>query len=96
MPLQRRLPKRGFRSPFRVAYTIVNIGQLETKFLAGDVVDHETLLACGLAKGNGLPVKVLADGTLTKALTLKVDKLSAAAKQKVEAAGGSVEVPARG
>jgi large subunit ribosomal protein L15 len=95
MPLQRRLPKRGFHNPFRVEYSIVNIGQLETGFEAGAVVDVPALRARGLVR-RGRPVKVLADGTLTKSLTVKVNKFSAAAKQKLEAAGGNAEVITRG
>lgn len=96
MPLQRRLPKRGFRSPFRVEYTIINLAQLEARFAAGAVVDQAALAEVGLVRGKKLPIKVLADGEVTKALTVKADKFSAAAKQKLEAAGGAVEVVARG
>jgi len=96
MPLQRRLPKRGFRSPFRVEYSIVNLSQLEDRFAAGSIVDRTALADAGLVRGKKSPVKVLADGEVTKALTVKADKFSAAAKQKLEAAGGSVEVVARG
>jgi len=95
MPLQRRLPKRGFHNPFRVEYSIVNLSQLDAAFEAGAVVDVEVLRARGLAR-NGRPIKVLADGTLSKALTVKADKFSAAAKQKLEAAGGNAEVVTRG
>jgi len=95
MPLQRRLPKRGFHNPFRVEYSIVNLSQLDAAFEAGAVVDGEVLRARGLAR-NGRPIKVLADGTLSKALTVKADKFSAAAKQKLEAAGGNAEVVTRG
>ncbi len=96
MPLQRRVPKRGFRSLFRTEYTLVNLGQLDSKFDAGAVVDHAALQAAGLVKIKARPVKVLADGTLTKPLTVKANKFSAAAKQKLEAAGGAAEVLARG
>ena len=95
MPLQRRLPKRGFHNPFRVEYSIVNLGQLDAGFEAGTVIDAELLHARGMARKRQ-PVKVLADGTLTKALTVKAHKFSAAAKQKLEAAGGSAEVVTRG
>jgi large subunit ribosomal protein L15 len=95
MPLQRRLPKRGFHNPFRVEYCIVNLGQLDTGFDAGAVVDAEALHTRGLAR-RGRPIKVLADGALTKSLTVKADKFSGAAKQKLEAAGGSAEVISRG
>lgn len=95
MPLQRRLPKRGFHNPFREEFSIVNLGQLDAGFEAGAVVDRESLRARGLVR-TGRRIKVLADGTLTKSLTVKADKFSAAAKQKLEAAGGNVEVITRG
>jgi large subunit ribosomal protein L15 len=95
MPLQRRLPKRGFHNPFREEYSIVNLGQLDAGFEAGAVVDGEALRARRLVR-TGRRIKVLADGTLTKSLTVKADKFSAAAKQKLEAAGGNAEVITRG
>jgi large subunit ribosomal protein L15 len=95
MPLQRRLPKRGFHNPFREEYAIVNLGQLETGFEAGAVVDAEVLQARGWVRKTRR-IKVLADGTLTKPLVVKAHKFSAAAKQKLEAAGGSAEVITRG
>jgi len=96
MPLQRRLPKRGFRSPFRTEYTVINLRQLDQKFAAGAVIDRDALLASGLAKIKTQPIKVLADGTLSKALTVKAEKFSNSAKQKLEAAGGTAEVVVRG
>jgi large subunit ribosomal protein L15 len=95
MPLQRRLPKRGFHNPFREEYSVVNLGQLDAGFEAGAVVDAEALRARGLVR-NRRRIKILADGTLTKSLTVKADKFSATAKQKLEAAGGNAEVVARG
>ncbi len=95
MPLQRRLPKRGFHNPFREEYSVVNVGQLDAGFEAGAVVDAEALRARGLVR-NRRRIKILADGTLTKSLTVKADKFSATAKQKLEAAGGNAEVVARG
>ena len=92
MPLQRRLPKRGFRSPNRVRYAIVKLGQLE-RFAAGSVVDAEALHAANLVRG-GLPIKLLGDGTLTRALTIKVDKASESARKGVAAAGGTLEAHA--
>ena len=89
MPLQRRLPKRGFRNPTRCRYAIVKVGQLE-RFAEGAVVDGEALVAAGLARGRQ-PVKLLADGTLTRKLTVKVDKVSQAARERVLAAGGTIE-----
>ncbi len=89
MPLQRRLPKRGFRSPNRRRYAIITLAQLE-RFATGSVVDAEALTAAGLARA-GLPVKLLANGTLTHALTVKVDKASQSARERIAAAGGTLE-----
>ena len=92
-PLAMRLPKLpGFRNINRVEYTAVNVSRLEEAFNDGDVVDDDALVAKGITKANEL-VKVLADGDLTKKLTVKTDKVSAAAKAKIEAAGGKVELP---
>ena len=90
-PLQRRLPKFGFNSPNRVEYAVVNLGDLDG-FDAGATVDEAALRDRGLVKGRWHGVKVLADGELTKKLTLKVHKLSAKAREAVEKAGGTVEV----
>ncbi len=93
-PLARRLPKLpGFRNINRVEYVPVNVSRLEAKFSAGDVVDAESLKAAGIIKHTDAPVKVLGDGEITKALTIKVDKVSASARTKIEAAGGKVEEP---
>jgi large subunit ribosomal protein L15 len=92
MPLQRRLPKFGFTSPNRVTYQILTLSDLD-RFAAGSVVDAGALVAAGLARA-GRPVKLLANGTVTKKVTVKVDKASAAAQKAVAAAGGSVETPA--
>ncbi len=93
-PLARRLPKLpGFRNFNRVEYVPVNVGRLEAKFNAGDVVDTPALVAAGIVKHETDLVKVLGDGELTKALTVKVDKVSASAQAKIEAAGGKVEQP---
>ena len=92
IPLFRRLPKRGFNSPDHVEYTLINLNILEENFNAGDVVDVEALGAKNLlGKKVGL-IKILANGEITKALTVKADKFSAAAQAKIEAAGGKVEV----
>ena len=96
MPLQRRLPKFGFHNPFRREFSVVNIGELEARFEAGAVVDGEALRAAGLIRNLNHPIKILADGTLTKALTVKAHKFSAAATERVQAAGGTAEVIARG
>ena len=96
MPLQRRLPKFGFHNPFRKEFSIVNIGQLESHFEAGAVVDGEALRASGLIRNLKLPIKILADGAITKALTVKAHKFSATAAERLQAAGGTAEVIARG
>src|SRR5262245_28076170 len=95
MPLQRRLPKRGFRNPFRVEYAVVNLGQLEARFEAGAVVDAAALHAHGLVHGTRRPIKILADGELKKPLTVKAEKFSAKARAGLEAAGGTAEVVSR-
>ena len=93
-PLARRLPKLpGFTNINHVDYAPVNVSRLEEKFNAGDVVDHDALVAAGIIKHADALVKVLGDGEITKALTVKVDKVSATAKSKIEAAGGKVELP---
>ena len=96
MPLQRRLPKHGFRNPFRVEFSIVNLGQLETCFEAGAVVDAEALRAHGLVRSRKRPIKVLADGSISKALTVKAQKFSGSAAERLQAAGGTAEVVKRG
>ena len=93
-PLAMRLPKLpGFRNINRVEYLPVNVSRLEEKFEAGEVVNGESLKAKGIIKHEDARVKVLGDGELTKALTVSVDKVSASAKAKIEAAGGKVEEP---
>ena len=91
MPLARRLPKKGFNNAqFKTQFAIVNVSQLEAKFADGDTVNEESLRACGLVKGIYDAIKVLGMGDLTKKLTVDVDKLSGAAKEKIEKAGGSI------
>lgn len=93
-PLARRLPKLpGFRNFNRVEYVPVNVSRLDAKFNAGDLVDADTLYAAGIIKNTTDPIKVLGDGEITKALTVRVDKVSASAKVKIEAVGGKVEAP---
>ncbi len=92
MPLQRRVPKRGFNNIFRTEYAVVNLSSLEERFEANTTVDAESLKACGLIKKELDGIKVLAKGELTKALNVKVNAVSEAAKAKIEAAGGTVEV----
>ncbi len=91
MPLPRRLPARGFNNFAKKDVRIVNIKSLEAKFQSGDVVDRESLKKVGILKGRGTYlIKILGVGKLTKALNVKVDKVSKAAKQIIEAAGGKV------
>ncbi len=93
-PLARRLPKLpGFRNINRVEYVPVNVDRLEAYFENGDVVDGDSLAAKGIIKKNSLPIKVLGGGALTKSLTVRVDKVSASAGEKIAAAGGKVEAP---
>lgn len=92
MPLQRRLPKRGFNNIFATEYAVVNLHDLEKRFESGATVDAESLVASGVIKKTLDGVKVLGKGELTKALTVKVAAVSASAKEKIEAAGGKVEV----
>ena len=91
MPLARRVPKRGFNNIFRTEYAIINLSTLEENFDAGAVVDTEAIVAAGLLKKTLAGVKILGDGTLTKAMTVKAKKFSASAKAAIEAAGGTVE-----
>ena len=93
-PLAMRLPKLpGFKNPRRIEFTAVNVSTLEVKFEDGAVVDGASLKAAGITKSEFEPVKVLGDGELSRKLTVKVDKVSASAKAKIEAAGGKVELP---
>ena len=91
MPLQRRLPKRGFTNVFAAKVVEVNLRDLN-RFEAGSVVDAQTLAEAGLIKGAFDYIKLLGQGELDRALTIKVDRTSAGAKAKVEAAGGTVEL----
>lgn len=91
MPIQRRLPKRGFLNPMRVAYQVINIGRLANA-AAGTVVDAAWLKGQRLVRRPG-PVKLLGSGEIKVALTVKVDAASEAAKKAIEAAGGKVETP---
>jgi large subunit ribosomal protein L15 len=91
MPLHRRLPKRGFRNVFRKEYAVVNVKDLN-RFAPGSVVDVAVLRAAGLAGNARDGVKLLADGTVNRPLTVKVDRASRAAGEKIAAAGGTLEV----
>lgn len=94
IPLFRRIPKRGFTSMNRKDYNIVNLSVIESAFDAGGTVDIETLRAKGIISDNQLPLKILANGAISKSVTVKADKFSATAKTKIEAAGGTCEVTA--
>lgn len=91
MPITRRVPKRGFHNPFRKEVGIVNVRDLAV-FGEGATVDVEALVARGLVHKGCDAVKLLAEGEAPKGVTVKVHRASAAAKGKVEAAGGSVEI----
>jgi large subunit ribosomal protein L15 len=91
MPLQRRIPKRGFTNIFKKQYSIINVSDLE-RFTAGSQVGPKELMQTGLVKKVGDGIKLLADGDLTHPFTVQVHKASAAAVSKVEAAGGRVEL----
>ncbi len=90
MPLHRRVPKRGFTNIFRTEYGVVNLDQLEERFDAGTTVTPEMLRAAGLVD-NRQPVKVLARGEMTKALTVQAHKFSGKAAEKIAAAGGRAD-----
>jgi len=91
MPLQRRLPKRGFTNPFRKEWSVVNLGDLSA-FPEGAVVDVEGLKSSGLVKKVAFGVKILGDGEISRPLTVRAHAFSLAAKKKIEAAGGKAEV----
>lgn len=91
MPIQRRLPKRGFKNPFRTEYEIVNlddIAALEETEITPEVLHQHRLIDLG----KGRPVKILAEGELERKITVSAHRVSASARSKIEAAGGSVEL----
>lgn len=91
-PLAMRLPKLpGFTNHWRQEYDVVNVSRLESLFVDGDTVDGASLKDKGVIKSADAPVKVLGDGELTRKLTVRVQKVSASAKAKIEAVGGTVE-----
>jgi len=91
MPLQRRLPKRGFTNIFRKEYSVVNVEDLN-RFEPNITVDPDALIKAGLVKKSKAGIKLLANGELSHSLVVKVHKVSTAARKKVEASGGTVEV----
>lgn len=91
MPIQRRLPKRGFTNIFKTSYTIINIRDLN-RFESGTTVDAAALAEAGIIKGKNKPVKLLAQGDISISLDVKLAAVSESARKKIEAAGGKVEV----
>jgi large subunit ribosomal protein L15 len=91
MPIQRRLPKRGFTNIFAKKYAVVNVRDL-SRFEAGSTVDETALVKSGLLRGPRDGVKLLGQGEIDVALTVKVDRACESARKKIEAAGGSLEV----
>ncbi|MDI9369920.1 MAG: 50S ribosomal protein L15 [Synergistaceae bacterium] len=93
MPLIRRVPKRGFSNArFAKVYQVVNVGEIANRFQPGAVVGFEEMYEARLVRKTRLPVKILADGEIGGAFTIKADAFSAEARAKIEAAGGKVEV----
>lgn len=90
MPLQRRVPKRGFKNPFRTVYEVVNVGDLER--VEAEHVDKETLKEAGLIRSINVPVKMLGNGKLEKTFNVTVEAFSASARTAIEAAGGTCTV----
>ena len=91
MPLQRRVPKRGFTNIFRVERQIINVGELD-RFEAGSEINVETLLHSGMINNLNRPVKLLGEGTLSKQLKITVHACSGRAREIVEKAGGEVDI----
>jgi len=91
MPIQRRVPKRGFKNIFRVEYQIVNVGQLGNLPEGVEEVNPDVLFANGLVGKRNRPVKLLGEGTVERSFKIQVEKCSGKARELVEAAGGSVE-----
>jgi large subunit ribosomal protein L15 len=91
MPITRRVPKRGFFNIFRVSYKVVNLADIAKKQLKGEI-DPKVLKSVGLIRGVDVRVKILGDGVLDGALTVKAHAFSKSAREKIEKAGGKVEV----
>lgn len=91
MPIHRRLPKRGFKNPFKKVFAIINVQDLN-RFDSDMVVDEAALVKSGLVKGDRDGIKLLGKGDINIPLTLKIDKVSESARQKIESAGGKIEV----
>jgi len=91
MPIHRRLPKRGFKNAFKKVFAVVNVQDLN-RFEADSVVDEVLLIKSGLVKGDRDGIKVLGNGDPQIPVTVRVNKISVSARQKIEAAGGKIEV----
>ncbi len=91
MPIHRRLPKRGFKNHFRKVFAIINVQDLN-RFEADTVIDKGALIKSGLVKGDRDGIKLLGNGDVQIPVTVRINKISASARQKVEAAGGKIEV----
>ena len=91
MPIHRRLPKRGFKNPFKKTFAIINVQDLN-RFASETVVDEVALVKSGMVKGDRDGIKLLGKGQIDVPLTIKINKISESARQKVEAAGGKIEV----
>ncbi|MBC2709699.1 MAG: 50S ribosomal protein L15 [Desulfosarcina sp.] len=91
MPIHRRLPKRGFKNHFKKVFAIVNVQDLN-RFEAQSVVDEVALIKSGLVKGDRDGIKMLGKGEVQVPVTVRINKLSESARQKIEAAGGKIEV----
>ena len=91
MPMTRQLPKRGFTNHFAVNYATVNVSRINDAFNNGDVVDAQALIEAGLVKKTLDGIKILGNGELSKKLTVRANAFSQSAKEKMEAAGGTVE-----
>jgi len=92
MPLQRRMPKRGFNNIFAKEFAIVNVSELEKRFENGAVVDADALIESGAIKNAKDGIKILGNAALSKKITVNAGKFTAAAKEKIEKAGGTAEV----
>lgn len=96
MPLNRRLPKHGFKNPFRVEYQTVNLARLDEIVTSGQLTDNtvtfDTLFKLGVISKRNMPVKILGNGSLSKGLNVTAHKFSESAKAKIESAGGTVTI----
>lgn len=91
MPIQRRIPKRGFKNIFKKVFSIINLSDL-SEFPAGSEIGPPDFIGSGIVRKIGFGVKLLADGEVTQAITVRVHGASVSAIQKIEAAGGKVEL----